>query len=54
MLTKAPAFKRQKNSRTEQHHIETQKVNTFKKYKETEKTRIREGKNLSQKTAKSY
>lgn len=44
MLTKAPAFKRQKNSRTEQHRMEIQKGNTFKKYKETEKTRIREGK----------
>ena len=54
MLTKAPAFKRQKNSRTEQHRMEIQKGNTFKKYKETEKTRIREGKNLSQKTVKSY
>lgn len=52
MLTKAPAFKGQKNSRTEQHHIEIQKGNTLKKYKETEKTRIGEEKNLSQKTAK--
>lgn len=33
MLTKAPAFKRQKNSRTEQHRIEIQKGNTFKNTK---------------------
>ena len=35
------------------HSFEIQKGNTFKKYKETEKTRIREEKNLSQKTAGS-